>query len=102
MISSLFEHDLRANAFRVCWSTEKRFARFRIVLYELEFAHVGVVAVAVHRPALGAFLQFYRTLAVRLPIFLLVPVCLGADFFAFDLAGLSQPAPRRSLLDSGA
>jgi len=37
------------------------------------------------------FYKFHRAVAVRLSLLLLVPIRLGADHLAPDLAGLSQP-----------
>src|SRR5258708_38845082 len=65
-----------------------------------ESAHVDPVASAFRRPVVGAVLYFPGAGAVRVSVFLLVPAGLGADHFAADLAGLSQPRPRRISITS--
>src|SRR5882672_8441165 len=67
---------------------------------KLESAHVDAVAAALHRPAVGAVLQFHGAGAVRLSVFLLVPAGVGADQLSADLAGLPQPHARRSSVNS--
>ena len=54
----------------------------------MEPEHVDAVAATVSRPVVGAVLQFPGTGAIRFSVLLLVPVGVGADQFAADLAGV--------------